>query len=88
MKNLDATHVLDMVVGGDPNAFSHDKHGNPVLDDSNANRSIGSQWVSTKDKNGMSRVDYLRDEVKKIQKNGLHNEKMNIELGRCKYDYD
>lgn len=49
MDDLDATHALDMIAGGDPSKISG-------LGDSSINRSIGSQWKS--------RVSALRDAAK------------------------
>lgn len=50
-KNLQATHMLDIVAGGDPLSFSRDAAGNPILGHGDVNEQIGREWIR-KDENG------------------------------------
>jgi hypothetical protein len=62
MSHLDATHVLDMIAGGDPSAISG-------LGDRSVNRSIGSQWKDRVDK-----LDEIAEKAKKEGKDKMNVE--------------
>lgn len=69
LKELAATHKLDIIAGGDPSDISG-------LGDKRTNSSIGSQWKG-------ARSQPLEDHAKNMKGNGAGNEKMRVNLRKC-----
>ncbi|MDE8653720.1 polymorphic toxin type 15 domain-containing protein [Novosphingobium album (ex Liu et al. 2023)] len=69
----DATHALDWVAGGD-GAISG-------VGDRSINRSIGSQWKSTKSGSQLSRREQLRKAAEKAKSQG--KSKMDVDMENC-----
>jgi Novel toxin 15 len=69
MKNLAATHRLDIIAGGDPSDISG-------LADKITNRSLGPQWKG-------ARSQELEDVARQMKKEGLGKEKIDIKLKKC-----
>ncbi len=69
MDEMNATHFLDMVAGGDPSSLGMGK--------ADVNQEIGRQWIRD------GRVQALRDEAEKMRKEGRGDEKMNVTLEVC-----
>jgi len=69
LKELAATHKLDIIAGGDPSDISG-------MGDKRANSSIGSQWKG-------ARSQSLEDQAKQMKNSGAGTEKMRVKLRKC-----
>lgn len=69
LKELAATHALDMIAGGDPSNISG-------MGDKATNSSLGPQWKGRRSKS-------LENEAIKMQKDEKGKEKMNVKLKKC-----
>jgi len=75
MSNLDATHFLDLIAGGNPS--------NVGMGGSAENRRIGPAWTHTNTSTGVSRADMLKNEAHAMRASGRSNHKMNVGLSSC-----
>jgi hypothetical protein len=69
MADVNATHFLDIVAGGDPSRVG--------IGGADVNQEIGRQWIQD------GRVQQLRDEAEKMRREGRSQEKMNVSLEIC-----
>jgi len=69
MSDVNATHFLDMVAGGDPSKVG--------IGGAAANQEIGRQWIRD------GRAQSLKDEAANMRAKGLNGKQMNVELKRC-----
>lgn len=70
MGQVDATHFLDIVAGGDPSSLG--------IGGSAANQSIGSQWIR------QGRSEGLGQAARDMRQVGLSDQRMNVNLRRCR----
>jgi Novel toxin 15 len=74
LSNVNATHYLDMIAGGDPSAAG--------IGGGAENRAIGSVWNQTGE-GSMSRADVLANEANAMRDAGLHDQNMYVSLRPC-----
>lgn len=75
MRGVNATHLLDIIAGGDPKALS--------IGGAYENQRIGPAWTYTNTPSGTSRAEQLREAVRDMRGDGLNDHRMNVRLSAC-----